>query len=219
MLKFNNKVLKVNDKWLNVGEAPSPSLSPYTIRLRYNDGIVPSFYKGTGVQVSQEPNIWDLTYVNSDWSSLLNSHTNLLEVLGANTTGITNMQGTFVNCASLISVPLFDTSNVTDMYFMFSGCESLQTVPLFNTSNVTNMGYMFNGCTSLTLIPLFDTVKVTYVELMFIGCIMVQSGALALYQQLSSIKPSPPHYGTFRECGSYTATGSVELAQIPSDWK
>lgn len=201
MLKINNKVLKINSNWLNgvtspEPPGPEPSLPPYTIRLKYKEGVTPTFDRGTGVQVSSSPNIWDLTYENSDWSDLLRSHSDLLEVIGGNTTGVTNMS------------------------VMFAACDFLTTVPLFDTSEVTNMSYMFISCGSLTSVPLFNTSKVTNMNSMLEQCYMVQSGALALYQQASSqdIPPSQ-HISAFYNCGRYTTTGSAELAQIPSDWK
>ena len=71
------------------------NLPPYTIRLKYEEGTTPTFSKGTAVQVSQTPNIWDLTYNNTDWTQLLYQHASvhskasLIEVLGANTTNVT----------------------------------------------------------------------------------------------------------------------------------
>jgi len=49
---------------------------------------------------------------------------------------------------------------------------------------------------------------------------MVESGALALYQQAST-QATPPayHHYTFYRCGRDTTTGAAELAQIPSSWK
>ena len=171
--------------------------------------------------------------------------TNVVEVLGAETSNVTNMTWTFFDCSALTSVSLFDTSNVTSMAFMFRGCSSLTGVPLFNTSkvtdigsmfdggcsslssvplfdtsNVTNMTFVFQNCTSLTSIPLFDTSKAINTFWMFENCYNVQSGALALYQQAST-QANPPlyHMGMFGDCGINTQTGSAELAQIPSDWK
>lgn len=119
-------------------------LPPYTIRLKYKDGITPTFNKGTGVQVSESPNIWDLTYVNNDWSRLLYIHRDLLEVLGANATGVTNMSWMLSDCDSLTSISLFDTSSVTDMSGMFRYCSLLAFVPLFDTINVTDINNMFS---------------------------------------------------------------------------
>lgn len=175
---------------------PTPVLPPYTIRLEFMEEVIPSLDKGTVVQVSTNPNIWDLTYENTDWSDLLSGQGLLLEVIGANTTGVMYMGNMLYSCWNLTTVPLFDTSDVKVMSSMFEGCTALTTIPLFDTSSVTNMQRTFCDCTN------------------------VQSGALALYQQASS-QATPPtnHNRTFRNCGSNTTTGAAELAQIPSDWK
>jgi hypothetical protein len=54
---------------------------------------------------------------------------------------------------------------------------------------------------------------------MFYGCTNVQSGALALYKQLST-KPTPPTYyaSCFLNCGSNTESGNIELAKIPTSY-
>lgn len=221
MLKINNKVLKINGDWLNASspEPPTPSLPPYTLRLRFKDGVTPSFSKGTGVQVSSSPNIWDLTYENADWSRLLRQQTYLLEVIGANTSNVTDMSYMFDSCILLTIVPLFDTSTVTNMYRMFNACRALPTVPLFDTSNVTNMNGIFVSCSALTYIPLFNTSNVISMNSAFQECYNVEYGALALYQQASSQANVPSHDSwTFLRCGRDTATGAAELAQIPSSW-
>jgi surface protein len=268
-LGLNNKALSFNSKTLGIDES-LPILPEDSIRLLYKPGVIPTFSKGTAVQVSQEPNIWDLTYYAPvvGWASLLQGHEDLVEVLGANssritslfymftgctslrqvalfdtsnvtdmqemfskcssltsiplfdTSNVTKMGGMFDRCSSLTTVPLFDTSNVTAMDRMFSKCSSLTSIPLFDTSNVTTMLSMFSGCTSLTSIPLFDTSKVTNVNSMFSGCYNVESGALALYNQMSTQAiPPESHTRTFYNCGRDTVTGAAELAQIPEDWK
>ena len=46
-----------------------------TIRLLYKDGVTPTFAKGTATQVSQSPNVWDLTYNNTYWNrTTIESH-------------------------------------------------------------------------------------------------------------------------------------------------
>lgn len=219
MLKVNNKVIKINNKWLNTSSSPQPSLPPYTLRLRFKDDVTPSFSYGTATQVSSSPNIWDYTYVTTNWMGLLSGQYDLLEVIDGNTTGITNMGDLFAYCNALTTVSLFDTSSVTDMSYMFYYCRGLTTVPLFDTSNVTDMNNMFSSCNHLTSIPLFDTSSVTNMDFMFNDCAYVQSGALALYQQAST-QTTPPsnHQSTFSNCGANTRTGMAELLQIPSSW-
>lgn len=219
MLKIDNKVLKINSNWLNAVVSPEPTLPPYTLRLKFKDGVTPTFSKGTGVQVSSSPNVWDLTYANTDWSYLLVSNTDLLEVIDGNTTGVTNMFEIFTGCNSLTNVTLFDTSTVTNMAGMFMYCPLLNFVPLFDTSNVTDMFGMFYGCESLTSVPLFNTSNVTNMTYMLQDCYNVQSGALALYQQASTqTNPPAEHTDTFKNCGRDTQTGAAELAQIPTSW-
>ena len=240
---------------------PNPlNLPAYTMRFLFDPPYNPTSYSWasnvTWTQVSSEPNIWDYTRTGTgnsltDWSFAFNDYhggPGLVyapgEVLGANTTGVTEMAEMFrhapglrsvalfdtsnvttmsmmfAGCTALSEVPRFDTRNVTSMFNMFFGCSSLTTVPLFNTSKVTYMAGMFEDCTALTSVPLFDTSNVTNMDSTFYNCISVESGALALYQQAST-QATPPssHLRTFTSCGSNTTTGQAELAQIPSDWK
>lgn len=243
-------------------------LPPYTLRLQYNLGVTPSFENGgSGVQVSSDPNIWDFTYQDPDWTMCLVGHDDLIAVLGGNTSDVTKMYHLFYWCTSLANVNVFDTSNVTAMGGMFDscpftsvplfptqscqafgsmfyGCTNLVTVPLFDTRNAIYFNSMFEGCTSLQSIPLFDSSNVQYFHLMFKGCTSlrevplldtssctsdiyqmfdgctnVRSGALDMYNQVSTQSPVPSrHAYMFRNCGSNTITGAAELAQIPTSW-
>jgi surface protein len=209
---LNGKVLKnsANDKWLIMKEAPDYNplgLPPNTVRVRTSDGNAPARFPyeaslttyETATLVPGTTNVYDVYKSGTSFNGLLLSSSNVIEVLGANTTGITNMYNMFGNesgfTVPLTSVALFDTSSVTNMSGMFAGCSSLTSVPLFDTSSVTDMSWMLNYCAN------------------------VQSGALALYQQASS-QSNPPasHDGAFTNCGSNTVTGAAELAQIPSSW-
>ena len=192
-------------------------------------------------------NVWDITKNDTSWNRLfrtaIGEKSYLVSVLGANTTGVTYMEGMFWNCnkfttvqlfdtssctsmanmfgrcSSLTTVPLFDTSSCTAIYGAFSSCTSLTTVPLFDTSSVTAMNDMFSDCTSLTTVPLFDTRSCRVMTWMFQNCYNVQSGALALYQQASTQATPPSSYGNcFKDCGKNTVTGAAELAQIPTSW-
>ena len=250
VISIFNKLIEINDKL--VGKYYDPynplELPPNTVRVRTSDGNPPT--KGstatyeTATLVSGTSDVYDVYKSGTSFKYLLyKSNSNVVEVLGANTTGITNMVcmfcacsalrtvqlfdtssvtdigGMFYYCSSLRSIPLFDTSNVSGMNTAFTNCTSLTTIPLLNTSKVTEMNQAFARCTSLTNIPLFDTSSVTHINETFYNCSNVQSGALALYQQVSS-QTTPPsrHNNTFKNCGSNTVSGSAELAQIPSDW-
>ena len=203
----------------------------------------------TVTRLFDDMDIYDVTYEVSDWSHLLGRRSDsqsgfIAEVLGANTSGVVNMWALFESQTALSSVSLFDTSSVENMSSMFDSCTSLQSVPLFDTSHVVNISGMLHDCTSLTACPTFDLSNVTDADFFmdgcsalteipafattsmvsvmyaFHGCTHVQSGAYALYRQMSS-QATPPsrHTGTFRDCGSETRTGQSELARIPSNWK
>lgn len=184
MLKFNNIVLKYADKWLFPIESSDLNplnLPPNTVRVRTSDGnapirnvSTPSTYE-TATRVTGTTDVFDVYKSGNDFSSFIKQATNLVEVLGANTTGITFMDYMFANCNNLTSVPLFDTSSVTSMLGMFDKCASLTAVPLYNTSNVTKTRFMFRGCTSLTTVPLFDMSNVFVMHYMFEGCTSLTS--------------------------------------------
>ena len=154
------------------------NLPDYTIRLLYQDGVTPTFNKGTATQVSSSPNVWDLTYQNSNWRDLLSGSADggqdvhrysLLKVLGANTTGVTNMSRMLCTCEHLEEVALFDTSLVTTTQEMFLNCEKITSVPEYDTRNVTNFVEMF-GQSGLVVAPNLDTRSATDMSIMFFRC-------------------------------------------------
>ena len=184
-----------------------------------------------------------------DFSSLENMSTTFYSCIGLtsiplfNTSKVTNMSYAFTSCTNIASFPLFDTSNVTNMSSTFAYCRGVTTLPNYNTSKVTNMNNTFYSiyirnlpqidtsnvtdmrgicgwCRYLREIPLLNTSKVTRFSNAFMNCYSVSSGALALYNQISS-QTTPPtdHSQSFADCGRDTTAGSAELAQIPSDWK
>ena len=187
--------------------APGP-VDPYnplglpanTVRVRTSNGNAP--IKGTytsyetATLVAGTTDVYDVYKSGTDFTGLLRESTNVVEVLGANTTGITDVSRMFMNCSSLTTIPLFDTSSVTLMNYLCNYCSSLKNIPLFDTSKVTRMNDSFSYCSN------------------------VEGGALALYQQaISQTKPVSYHQRTFKNCGSNTQSGAAELEQIPSSWK
>jgi surface protein len=130
-------------------------------------------------------------------------------------------QAMFYGCNSLesIDVSKFDTSKVTNMNNTFYSIY-IRNLPQIDTSNVTDMRGICGWCRYLREIPLLNTSKVTRFSNAFMNCYSVSSGALALYNQISS-QTTPPtdHSQAFADCGRDTTAGAAELAQIPSDWK
>lgn len=228
MTGFTDKIFVIDLE--NLPDPLNPlHLPSNTVRVRTNDGNAPVIDMGkathatydTAVLVPGTTDVYDVYKSGSSFENLFYWSINIVEVLGANSKGITNMQYMFKNCEAFTTIStVFDTSSVTNMLGMFHNCELLLSVPLFDTSNVTSMRAMFEFNYELTSIPLFNTSKVTDMDSMFAFCNKVQSGALALYQQASS-QSNPPtsHNNTFYNCGKDTETGAAELAQIPYEWR
>lgn len=187
--------------------------------------------------------VYDFHYDNADWGSrtlpwgtggLFNTYAvrsgsswvypmgqHQFDVLDMDLTGVTTVSYLFNSARQVKNIfSIRNTSSVTDFnsFLYHTSGIAIQSIPLFDTSSATNMSAMFRGC-SLTSIPLFNTDNVTNVYSMFYGCTKVESGALALYQQMSS-QATPPktHSGCFTNCGKSTTTGAAELAQIPKSW-
>jgi len=170
ILTFGNEILSLNGESLAyVGEPPIPQ---YTMRVRYAQGVTPSFRKGSGTLVDSSNNIWDLTYDEGDlpnWSYMFENDTDLVEVISANLSDVDSLLGTFAGCSNLVKVGLFDTSHIRDMRSTFRWCNSLTEVPLFDLSNATTCERMFYLDESITYFPTFDTSNVVSFQSMFTG--------------------------------------------------
>lgn len=154
---------------------------------------------------------------------------NLPEVI-MHTPVLTNAQGMFTRCFRLTHVEL-DTDTVTHMGSMFARCLSLEQPPDINTHNALYMDRMFEmydfGASPLNpfpsklkTLPNYDYSSLTSsVQSMFRNAINVESGITREYNKLRSISGITNHRNCFRDCGTNTASGSAELAQIPNDWK
>ena len=191
------------------------NLPPNTVRVRTRDGLVPyksgtessSTYE-TATLVEGTSDVYDVYKSGTDFYNLFFNSNNVVEVLGANTTGITNMNSMFSYCSLLTTVALFDTSSVTDMCYMFHYCLALTSVPLFNTSSVTIMSYMFNNCNSLTTVPLFDTSSATDMECVFNNCYSLTTVPLFKTSNVENM------YETFRGCSSLTSVPLFNTSSV-----
>lgn len=166
---------------------------------------------------------WFNTSSATNMANIFASCSGLTSVPRFDTRNVTNTSDMFAYCTALTSVPLLDTRSAITMFRMFDHCTSLTSVPLLNTSSAADLSGFCWGCTSLTSIPLFDTnppySRGVEVDHMFDGCTNVESGALAMYQQMSSQATLPSVYNDcFTNCGASTSSGAAELAQIPSAW-
>lgn len=250
MLIINNKALKITNKWLNpvAGSGPTPGPTPpgptpilpaYTLRLKYNDGVVPTIVnnKGTLTQVSSSPNIWDWTYENSNWNGAgqlspvpnfnhynLNDSDKVIEIIAGNITDVTNLSFTFGFNPNITTIPLIDTSNVTTMQGTFQHSYNITSLPALDTHNCTNftdmMCALLTGDASpyyrsnLRRLPDFDISSVSSnsgIGGMWRGCSNVISGTdiTREYNKLSSKFSTSPANGPFCWCGYYNSINPV----------
>ena len=243
MLKYNNRALTYNSRWLNEDEIPI-NLPANTVRLRYADGIIPTAYHefpGTTLtQISSIPNIWDITHWDpqypGEWHYLFDQSYGygwgLVEVMAANVSNITNMTGLFGGCSRLYKVCDLNTPKCTDFTSMFNGCDKLISVGSIDMSKVIYMSNMFAGCSKLSAIPNITLPAYTYPNAgriiegyyAFSGCRSVTSGSLDLYNRLTHkfsnnymIIYNGNWTECFKNCGIDTETGAAELAQIPAE--
>lgn len=193
MFTYNGQIITNNGNWLRGSVTPPhPDYNPLnlpanTMRVRTTDGEVPFKHSASGdtttsyetaTLVSGTSDVYDVYKSGTDLSFLLYKSSNVAEVLGANTEGVTNMSHMF-ECdsnspSSLTTVALFDTSSVTNMSDMFGGTK-VSTIPLYDTSNVLFMNNMFVMCDNLTTIPLLNTSSVRNTYGLFTDCINLTS--------------------------------------------
>ena len=83
------------------------------------------------------------------------------------TSKVTNFNGAFYQCTSLLKSPDINTTSAIDMGDMFYYCPSLKIVSSLNTSNATNISGMFTSCSSLMSVPLLDCSNVTSIYNVF----------------------------------------------------
>lgn len=172
-------------------------LPPYTIRCKFAAGYTPDMGDSQTLHDEAE-NIWDITKNAADWTRLFKENTQLLEVIGANTTNVTVLAGTFTNCTSLTSICLFDTQNVTSFYSTFNENTALRSV-----------------------IPAYDLGSAENVSYMFFECFNIQGGIVDFYQRAwknTKLRSPIAHNATLKQCGKNTSA-AAELEQIPDTWK
>lgn len=211
------------------------NLPPYTMRLRYKDGSDQLVHFDSArnscifTQISESPNIWDVTRTAADsrgdisgWGYLFADHFDLLEVIGANTEGVTSLYHTFTNCPNLSSVCLFNTENVVNSEGMFhyehnggfpgivgdSGCTALSSLPDFSFNSLTNMKRMYVGCPNLSSIKMNNLQNVSSMTEAFRNCSSLQ------YADLGNLNNLIGAQYAFENCSALESTNLSNLNNI-----
>ena len=243
---YNGKVMKTAGG-SRYSTAPVPAgLPPKTMRFDFHydhfnpTTDLPSLTEMTWTHV--EDDVYDFHYDNPVWAyqyrgpsraeGMFNVYYPLVgsypmsnhqfDVIDSNLTGVTVLNRLFNSARQVTHCVLKNTSSVTDATSLFyhpRKC-SLVSINTLDFSSVQYMENMFRNCEYLTS-PLSITLSgaVIYCTHAFENAKNVPSGALALYNSMSSQSTPPTSYtGCFTRCGSSTTTGAAELAQIPTSW-
>lgn len=138
------------------------NLPAYTIRVQLTDTSYDCSDRGfKGTWVSRGNGIWDITYVNSNWSRLMTDtigfwgRRKVHRLLGMNSSGVTNMER-FEDCAQqylIGTIPIFDTTLLTDVtnafyetFYVEGGQLALYQQMSTQANPPTNHNECFNSC-------------------------------------------------------------------------
>lgn len=161
------------------------NLPSHTIRAKFRQGFTPANDRSHSFDsitlVDSTENVYDLTKNSNDWHGLLTGglsgsifdENSLLEVLGANSSEVTNMYDMYSSQEALTSVAYSDTSSVTDMSNMFLYCYGLLSLQAFDTSNVVNFANFAEGCILIQSIPEYNLNSVLDMSNAFTGCVAI----------------------------------------------
>ena len=217
-----------DNKWLAESSGPAPQIPAKTVRFDFKydhfDPTTLTDYGGSGATWTHvKDDIYDFYYNNTNWGSriwahLRNSRGNLFRTYSSSTSDTPFRTHNF----DILDTNLESVTNVEQLFggTAFIGMQSIASIR--NTSSVTNFkSFLSAGSAAVnyTSIPLFDTSSAVDVTEMCRNARYVTTGALALYNQMSTqANPPTSHSYCFTSCGSGTTTGAAELAQIPSSW-
>lgn len=197
------------------------NLPDYTIRFKTNAAVTQAdFVKGTLSEIDGQNYIYEINYQNTDWTSVFDGNTALVEVLGANLSKVKKLYKTFFGCSNMTKCALFDTSNVTTFYATFYNCARLASAPKFLLNKATILYGMFHNCQALTSLPDLDFYVVENCSLIFEDCKNVSDGdsMTSAYGKLSALESVETYGAAFQNCGVNTTDGAAALAQIPTSW-
>ena len=224
----DNTVSQVSDKVWDITFGSSSTISAWSKSgiikvLGFNgEGLssysLASYFTASSMSGLEEVGSLNLVGCTSLYSAF-GQQGSLVSVGNINAPDATTCESMCQGNSALVSVGTINTPLNANANQMFRSCTSLTEMPDVNTASVTNATSMFDYCPQMKSIRLIDTGSMTTVPAMFRYCFKVESGALALYQQMST-QTTPPSYTSdcFTDCGSDTVTGAAELAQIPSSW-
>lgn len=218
-----------------------PTPDPYTIRFQFTEPSYDPTQQSSVTWksgsswtqvVGAQGNVWEYSHNTTDWSyefsdgmdGFFNSNnyseTGAIYIVSAYLGSVLNASNMFYNCNSIYGVTgLNNTGNITDVSGMFA-YTNIGTAPSMDTTSVTDFNSFLASTPITGNLPVYAYDAAINVSAMFSGCGLVDGGLLDNYNVMtSSGAPNiQTHSDTFYQCGSSSASGALELSQIPASW-
>lgn len=181
----------------------------YDFNYDYTNWISPS----TGTRSGGLFNI----YYNSATSSYpMTQHE--FDIIDSDLTGVTNIKGLFQSAWRAKDLNIKHVESVVNASYAFGHGSRTMYITSINDLNMPALedaSSMFNGCGNLTgTLPFVTGPNITNASYMYLRCSGVTSGAVAMYNYLSTKSVAvTSHDGCFSRCST-----TEERAQIPSSW-
>ena len=211
--KHDNGFVRLNTKFVQGGPTEfNPLKLPYhTIRIKYNGSLSQNTTLYFKPWTGYAGGIYDIYLgTTNNWNSLFYNDTNLLEVLGANSKGVSSTVGMFSHCYNVTGISTFDTSKVQNTTNMFYSCINLNSVGPHPLDEDTMADYMFYSCYNLSSIPDFGDTKLTSCQAMFDGCRKLSSAPSLDTSDVTST------YMMFESCSSMTSVPFYDTHNVLS---
>lgn len=220
--------MTVNRAWCSADMAP---ITINCVRVKFKPGtspIIRTSSSGRGADgaylINETDNIWDVYRNDTSWYGLFIGDTNLLEVIGCNASGITDVVVMCGDCSSLTKVNLSGLPNITTLMQSFRNCYALTDVTISDTS-LTTINGAFKGCTSLTNVSI-DTSDVTEFDYAFQDCTSLitapnldmshADSTYTMFFNCSSLVSIPQYSSNMLTNASYMFADCSSLVTVPS---
>lgn len=228
ILSYNGKRLSVSPG--HIIKFLPQVIAPKTMRFDFKyDHFDPTTLTDNGrigaTWTHVEADVYDFYFDNINWGRRIWQHLGTLEGGLFNTYGYREGSSSYVFPMAQHQYDLIDLNleGVIDVSELIASAWRVQNiVSIRNSGSVVNFNTFLshnNRSLAYRSIPLFDTSSAVDVGSMCRNATGVETGALALYTQMST-QANPPSITAdcFSRCGRNTTTGAAELAQIPASW-
>lgn len=173
-----------------------------------------------------EGGLFNIYSINGAGGAIFPMNMHNFDIIDSNLSGVTDAHSLVSSARKVVNCVLKNTGDIINASSMLSGgnrAASLTTLNALDLHSATDISGLLNRSSSLiSALDITLSGNVTNCTGAFQNCSKVPSGALALYNSLSSQATPPSSYSNcFTYCGasaSQDAPIHAEMAQIPTSW-